>query len=114
MAQVSVGRYNLRTWGEAGRFLPQPGFQVYAERGVAWLEMPDKIQWSDASGLHDERLALEPSVGESLNLELHRLVQGEPSMGPTWDDARRAALLVADLKKSQNEGRTIWSQTESG
>ena len=27
---------------------PPPGFQVYAERGAAWLEMPDRIQWSDA------------------------------------------------------------------
>ena len=36
-AQVSTGRYHRAAWGEASRFLPQPGLQVFAERGVAWL-----------------------------------------------------------------------------
>ena len=60
-AQVSVGRYHRAAWGDASRFLPQPGIQVFAERGVAWLEMPDRIQWTDAEGTHEERLPLEPS-----------------------------------------------------
>ena len=71
MAQISYGRYHRDRWGEASRFLPAAGFQVYAERGAAWLEMPDRIQWSDPSGTHEERLPLEPTVGDVLNDQFH-------------------------------------------
>src|SRR5262249_25481966 len=67
VAQIAFGRYHRPAWGDASRYLPQTGFQVYAERGAAWLELPDRIQWSDSSGTHDERLPLEPTVGEVLN-----------------------------------------------
>ncbi len=33
-AQISYGRYHRGPWGEASRFLPPPGFQVFAERGA--------------------------------------------------------------------------------
>ena len=61
--------YHRASWGEASRFLPAPGFQVFAERGAAWLEMPEKIQWSDAerhqrrataAGAHRRRRAQRP------------------------------------------------------
>ncbi len=39
--------YQRARWGDASRFLPTPGFQVFAERGAAWLEMPERIQWSE-------------------------------------------------------------------
>ena len=55
-AHMAYGRYHRVPWGDASRFLPQPGFQVFAERGAAWLEMPDKIQWSTAGGTKEERL----------------------------------------------------------
>ena len=106
-AQVSTGRYHRGAWGEAGRFLPQPGIQVFAERGAAWLEMPDRIQWADASGAHDERLPLEPTVGELLNDHFHRLVRGEPSMAPTWDDALAVARLIGSVRRSAREGRRV-------
>ena len=35
LAQISFGRYHRGAWGEATKFLPPPGFQVYAERGLA-------------------------------------------------------------------------------
>jgi predicted dehydrogenase len=107
MAQVSFGRYHRGPWGEASRFLPQPGFQVFAERGVAWLEMPDRIQWTDASGTHDERLPMEPTVGEVLNEHFHRLVRGDQSLAPTIDDALAVARLVGELRRSRREGRKI-------
>jgi predicted dehydrogenase len=107
MAQVSFGRYHRGAWGEASRFLPQPGFQVFAERGVAWLEMPDRIQWTDASGTHDERLPMEPTVGEVLNEHFHRLVRGDQSLAPTIDDALAVARLVGELRRSRREGRKI-------
>jgi predicted dehydrogenase len=107
LAQIAFGRYHRSPWGDASRFLPQPGFQVFAEQGAAWVEMPDRIQWSDSQGLHDERLPLEPTVGEVLNDQFHRMVRGDQSLAPTLTDALAVASLVNDLRRSQREGRKI-------
>jgi predicted dehydrogenase len=107
MAQIAFGRYHRGAWGDASRFLPQTGFQVYAERGAAWLELPDRIQWSDSEGIHDERLPVEPTVGDVLNDQFHRLVRGGHSLAPTIRDALAVALCVDDLYRSQQEGRKI-------
>jgi predicted dehydrogenase len=107
VAQVSVGRYHRGPWGEASRFLPQPGIQVFAERGVAWLELPDRIQWNDAEGVHDERLPLEPAVGEILGDHFHRFARGLQSLAPNWDDARAVAQLIAAIRVSGAEGRRV-------
>jgi len=107
MAQIAFGRYHRGAWGEASRFLPQTGFQVYAERGAAWLELPDRIQWSDAGGTHEERLPLEPTVGDVLNDQFHRLVRGDQSLAPDIRDALAVAHCVSDLSRSQHEGRKI-------
>jgi predicted dehydrogenase len=106
-AQVSAGRYHRGAWGEASRFLPQPGIQVFAERGVAWLEMPDRIQWTDSEGIHEERLPLEPTVGELLNDHFHRLVRGSQTMAPTWGDTIAVARLIDTIRQSGLEGRRI-------
>jgi predicted dehydrogenase len=105
LAQISFGHHHRSAWGDASRFLPQPGFQVFAERGVAWLEMPDRIQWADAHGVHDERLPMEPTVGEVLNDHFHRMVRGLQSLAPTIDDGLAIARLVEDLGRSRREGR---------
>jgi predicted dehydrogenase len=107
VAQVAAGRYHRGAWGDASRFLPQPGIQVYAERGVAWLEMPDRIQWTDSEGTHEERLPLEPTVGELLNDHFHRLVRGTQSMAPTWEDTIAVARLIGSVRQSGVEGRRI-------
>jgi len=107
MAQISIGRYHSKAWGDAGRFLPAPGFQVYAERGAAWVEPPDLVLWSDAAGTHEERLPLEPTVGEVLNDQFHRLVRGDRSLAPTVHDALAVARRVADLRVSRGEGRRV-------
>ena len=82
-AHISFGLYQRACWGDASRFLPAPGFQVYAERGVACLEMPERIQWAGSGGIRDERLPLEPTVGDVLNDQFHRLVRGHHSLAPT-------------------------------
>jgi predicted dehydrogenase len=107
MAQISFGRYHRSAWGDATRFLPPPGFQIYAEHGAAWVELPDRIQWSDASGTHEERLPLEPTVGDVLNDQFHRLVRGDQSLAPTIRDALAVARRIADVRRSQREGRKI-------
>ena len=100
VAQISFGRYHRSVWGDASRFLPQPGFQVFAERGAAWLEMPEKILWSNSSGSKEERLALEPTVGDVLNDQFHRLVRGDHSLAPTIRDALENARQVSILYQS--------------
>ena len=110
-AHISFGRYQRACWGEASRFLPAPGFQVFAERGAACLEMPERIQWSGASGIKDERLPLEPTVGDVLNDQFHRLVRGDHSLAPTIRDALTIARLVHDLRRSQREGRRVLRST---
>jgi len=100
-AQVSYSLYHRAEWGEAGRFLPPSGFQVFAERGAAWVEMPDRIQWWDAEGPHEERLPVEPTVGDLLNDQFHRLVHGAPSSAPTIRDALDVARIVADLERGR-------------
>jgi hypothetical protein len=81
--------------------LPASGFQVYAERGAAWLEMPERIQWWDARGTHEERLPLEPTIGDVLNDQFHRLVHKGQSLAPTIHDALGIARLVNALRRSQ-------------
>ena len=107
MAQISFGRYHRKAWGDATRFLPAPGFQVYAERGAAWLELPDRIQWSDNEGTHEERLPLEPTIGDVLNEQFHRLVRGELSLAPSVHDALAIARRVADIQRSKCEHRQV-------
>ncbi|MBY0397885.1 MAG: gfo/Idh/MocA family oxidoreductase, partial [Thermoleophilia bacterium] len=97
--QISIGRYHRPAWGDATRFLPPPGFQVYAERGAAWVELPDRVQWSDAEGTHEERIPLEPTVGEFLNDQFHRLVRGDQSLAPNIRDALSVARQIDDLRR---------------
>ena len=102
-AQISFGRYHRSAWGDASRYLPQPGFQVFADRGAAWLEMPEKILWSNSAGSKEERLALEPTVGDILNDQFHRLVRGDHSLAPTIRDALENARQVNALRRSLQE-----------
>jgi predicted dehydrogenase len=107
LAQVTVARYHRELWGEANRFLPQAGFQVFTDRGSAWVEMPDRIQWADAQGTHEERPPTEPTVGELLNLAFARTIRREGPPAATLDDALAIARVVAALGRSRDEGRRV-------
>lgn len=104
VAQISIGRYHRPAWGNATRFLPAPGFQIYAEKGAAWVELPDRVQWSDAEGAYEEKLPLEPTVGDVLNDQFHRLVRGDQSIAPGISDALAVARWVEVLRASQRDG----------
>lgn len=97
-AQFGMTRFHRSAWGEATRFLPDPGVQVYAESGAAWLEFPDKIYWSDREGLHEERFPPEPSIGDVLCEQLHRTLSAAPSLSPGWPDALAAARAVRAIQ----------------
>ena len=98
LAQWTIARYHRGAWGEAAKFLPAPGIQVFAERGAAWVEMPDRVVWADSDGTHDERLPLEPTIGEALNAQFHRAVVGS-AVGPGWADAVASARAVLRLRR---------------
>lgn len=107
IAQIAIARFNPKTLGDAIKFLPPSGFQVFTEHGAALLEMPDRIEWRDAQGNHEERLPLEPTVGEMLNDQFHRMVRGEHSLAPTLDDALALTRQIDVLNRSRAERRTI-------
>ena len=99
LAQWTVARYHRGAWGEAAKFLPTPGIQVFAERGAAWLEMPDRVVWADSAGTRDERLPLEPTIGEALNAQFLRAVRGGSAVVPGWPDAVASARAVLRLRR---------------
>ena len=102
-SQLSISRYHQNHWGEAREFLPRPGYQIYAERGAAWLELPDRIIWTDAQGIHDERLVVQPSVGERLLEQFRLKVLGEATDAPGIEDALFIAESVDQLQKQQEK-----------
>jgi predicted dehydrogenase len=106
IAQMGIGRLHRERWGDATRFLPPPGFQVFAENGTAWLEMPDRIQWTDAHGVHDERLPMEPAVGELLNQHFFRMVRGEIDASPSIEDALEIVRLDRQLQASLRDAQS--------
>ena len=104
VSQLCISRYHQANWGEARKFLPIPGYQVYAEHGAAWLEMPDRIVWTDKNGgIHDERLIIQPSVGERLLDQFRLQVLGEATTAPGIADALFIAETVEQLRSRSQE-----------
>ncbi len=94
-AELGIARYHRDAWGTADQFLPKPGFQVFAERGAAWLELPHRIVWCTSNGgIHDERLPPEPSIGERLNVHFLSIIRGEAPAEPSLDDALAVCRLL--------------------
>lgn len=86
VAQLTCYRHHQAHWGDAERMQSGPGYQVFCEKGMAFLEMPDLIRWQDSAGFHEERLPMQPSLGELLEDQFFRLVRGLPFSGPGIDD----------------------------
>ncbi|MBI1322778.1 gfo/Idh/MocA family oxidoreductase [bacterium] len=82
VAQMTCYRHHPAYWGDAARMPLGPGYQVFCERGMAYLEMPDLIRWHDNTGFHEERLPMQPSLGELLEGQFYRLVRDLPYEGP--------------------------------
>jgi hypothetical protein len=59
--------------------------------------MPDRIQWTDGTGTHEERLPMEPALGDHLCHHFRRRARNEPSLAPSLDDALAVARLVKAL-----------------
>ncbi len=93
---------------ESAQLSIRPGFRVIAEEGSAFVEPPDRVHWIDAAGLsHDEHLTAGPGLGEALNDQFLRHLQGEPSLAPTLADALAVARLARALEQGRREGRRV-------
>ncbi len=104
-AQVAIERGSDKPYLDLLRQIPQPGFRVFAETGAAWVELPDRIAWSDGRGVHEERLPAEPTVGETLNSQFFRLVRGEPIVAPGLDDLLAIVRLDREVRTALSDVR---------
>ena len=86
-AQISFGR----TTGRAGAKRPgscrRPASRSTPSAGPPGSRCPSGSSGPTPAGTHEERLPLEPTVGDVLNDQFHRLVRGRPVARP--DDPRR-------------------------
>ena len=66
--------------------------------------MPDRIVWTDKNGgIHDERLIIQPSVGERLLDQFRLQVLGEATTAPGIADALFIAETVEQLRSRSQE-----------
>ena len=92
-AEITIQRRSTPTTNPQDRL----GFEVVTEKGNAVLEMPDRIQWSCGNQNTDERLPLDPTIGESLNRAFLDRVRGLESATPTLNDALSVCRLLEQL-----------------
>jgi predicted dehydrogenase len=106
LSQVSVQRYHRGPWGDLIRTLPRSGFQVFAEHGAAFVEMPDRVVWSCGSGpLKEEKITSAPSLGEVLLGRFRDAVLIDPALAPGLDDARAVSRLARLAREARHENR---------
>jgi predicted dehydrogenase len=106
MAQTTIRRFATPTWGEAARFRPAPSFQVVAERGVAFLDMPGEVTWFDAAGRHDETLDMDRPLGEMLDDRFYRIIAHGVPPSPGITDAHWARAMVQQARQ-QTHNRPV-------
>jgi predicted dehydrogenase len=103
VGQATVLRYLQPQWTEAARFQRSACFQVVAEHGMAFLDMPGQITWFDQSGRHDESLDMDRPIGEMLNDRFYRIVRHGLNPSPGLDDAVWARRMILQARDSQVE-----------
>jgi predicted dehydrogenase len=107
LGNVTICRYVQPVWTEAAKFRTGPSFHVVAERGMAFLEMPDQVTWFDASGRHDELLEMDRPLGEMLADRFYRIVVHGLNPSPGLSDAQWARRMVSEARRHQAEGRKV-------
>lgn len=98
IARLTIHRFHREAWGDPSKQPSAAGIQVFAERGTARIDPPDRIQWTNEEGLHEEQLPVDPTIGEQLLRQFHGTLGGTASLAPTWDDAVEVAKVVRDLR----------------
>ncbi len=107
LANISYGRYIPSEWPEAVSFRPPAALQVQCERGVAFVDWPDKLIWFDSAGRHMENLESERPLGELMLLQFYRHVTSLVRRTDSLEDAYRALVIVHQAEQSARQGRQI-------
>jgi predicted dehydrogenase len=84
--------------GRAARLLRWAGsharravwIRLVAEHGVALVDLPNRLRWTDASGLHAHKLSRQPPVEIAMLERFHHAVTTGQPIQPSLEDARRA------------------------
>jgi predicted dehydrogenase len=85
----------------------RPRLEVFAENGQATIELPNRVRWRTAAGVHTQRLAATVPMTRMLLECFHEAVcEGSP-MHPNLDDTHRALVCWRAAVQSRAEGRRI-------
>ena len=108
LAQIALRPLSPRSAGErpAGSCPPRDS-RSSPSAGPPGSRCPSGSSGGTRRGTHEERLPLEPTVGDVLNDQFHRLVRKGQSLAPTIRDALEIARLVQDLRQSQDDGIVV-------
>lgn len=107
LAQISSSNYIPQAWSEAINFRRPAGLQVCCERGVAFVDLPNRLTWFDDAGQHMEALDHERPVTEQLLLHFHRSVTSLVRKTSGLEDVYQALDVVLAARGSSAEGRRI-------
>jgi predicted dehydrogenase len=104
VGQATVLRFLQPQWTDAARFRRSASFQVVAEHGMAFLDMPGQITWFDQSGRHEESLDMDRPIGELLNDRFYRIFRHGLSPSPGLSDAVWARRMILEARDTHTEG----------
>jgi predicted dehydrogenase len=88
-------------------------FEVTAEKGTATAELPGRLRWQEADGLHEQRLRLRSPEQSELEHFLVALRSGR-SLQPDFAEAFRALTWRRAALRSRTEGQRILLSPPSG
>jgi predicted dehydrogenase len=107
LAQIRYGRYLPAAWKEAASFRVPADFQVVCERGVGFVDLPNRITWFNDAGQHTETLDGERPVDQRLLVSFHRAVTSLVLHASNLDDAYRALVIALAARESARQGRQL-------
>jgi len=102
VGQVAARQFRKPQWTDAAKFRGSPSFQVVAEHGVAFVEMPGEVTWFDHAGRHDESLEMDRPLGEMLIDRFYRIVVHGLNPSPGLNDAARARAMLIEARHAHS------------
>ena len=107
LAQISLGHYIPARWSDALSYRRPASIQISCERGMAFIDLPNRLIWFDEAGQHTESLESERPVGEQLLSQFHRAVTSLVRNRNDLTDAYLAMQIVLAANQSARDGTRI-------